>query len=110
MNCDDCPHGRRVSRRTLLKSLVGAAGVGLSLADSATAASKKKDDPRRLPPQAGDELVYPFWENDGRLITLDDIPLGGPPVLAYPRDAASQVARDRSRLNQILLVRFTGRN
>ena len=107
MNCSDCPHGRRVSRRTLLKSLIGVAGAGLSLADGAAAAPKKKDDPRRLPPQAGDELVYPFWENDGRLITLDDIPLGGPPVLAYPRDAASQVARDRSRLNQILLVRFT---
>ena len=71
-----------------------------------TAAARKKDDPRRLPPQAGDELVYPFWENDGRLIIPDDIPLGGPPVLAYPRDAATGVARDRSRLNQILLVRF----
>ena len=105
MNCDDCPHGWRVSRRTLLKSLVGAAGAGLVLADSA--AARKKDDPRRLPPQAGDELVYPFWENDGRLITRDDIPLGGPPVLAYPRDAATGVARDRSRLNQILLVCFT---
>ena len=106
MNCAGCPHGRRVSRRTVLKSLVGAAGVSLSLADRAGGAAKKKDDPRKLRPQTGDELVYPFWENDGRLITGDDIPLGGPPVLAYPRDPATRVARDRSRLNQILVVRF----
>ena len=53
MNCAGCPHGRRVSRRTVLKSLVGAAGVSLSLADRAVGAAKKKDDPRKLRPQTG---------------------------------------------------------
>ena len=106
MNCAGCPHGGGLSRRTLLKSLLGAAGASLSLADRAASAPKRKADPRKLRPQAGDELVYPFWENDGRLITRADIPLGGPPVPAYPRDPQTQVARDRSRLNQILLVRF----
>ena len=108
MNCSGCPHQatRRFSRRTVLKSVIGAAGLSLALADTATGAGKKKNDPRKIRPQEGDELVYPFWENDGRLITLDDIPLGGPPVLAYPRDPRTQVTRDRSRLNQILLLRF----
>lgn len=106
MDCAGCPHVRRLSRRTVLKSLIGAAGVGLSLTDRAAGAEKNKADPRKLRPQTGDELVYPFWENDGRLITRDDIPLGGPPVLAYPRDPTTQIARDRSRLNQILVVRF----
>ena len=117
MNCSGCPHQnlekdpqkdiRRLSRRTVLKSVIGAAGLSLSLPESdAGAGKKKKDDPRKIRPQAGDELVYPFWENNGRMVTLNDIPLGGPPVLVYPRDPATQVARDRSRLNQILLVRF----
>ena len=120
MDCSGCQHQhiqqgiRRLSRRTILKSVIGAAGLSLQLAESASGADKKKkkddpskeDDPRKTRPQAGDELVYPFWENDGRMVTLDDIPLGGPPVLVYPRDPETQVARDRSRLNQILLVRF----
>jgi rieske iron-sulfur protein len=113
MNCSGCPQHsqqdiRRLSRRTILKSVIGAAGLSLQLTESASGAEKKKkkDDPRKIRPQAGDELVYPFWEKDGRMITLEDIPLGGPPVLVYPRDPETQVARDRSRLNQILLVRF----
>ncbi len=104
MNCGDCLRVRGLSRRRVLKSLLGAAGVSLSLA--AEAADVREDDPRKLRPQAGDELVYPFWENAGRLITQADIPFGGPPVLAYPRDPQTRVIRDRSRLNQILLIRF----
>lgn len=110
MNCSGCQHQniRRLSRRTILKSVIGAAGLSVQLIESASGADKKKkkDDPRKMRPQAGDELVYPFWENDGRMVTLDDIPPGGPPVLVYPRDPETQVTRDRSRLNQILLVRF----
>ena len=37
---------------------------------------------------------------------VDDVPLGGPPILVYPRDPATRVVREKSRLNQILLVRF----
>lgn len=111
MNCSGCPYQngqavRRLSRRAVLKSVIGAAGLSLALTDTADGTGKKKKDPRKIRPQKGDELVYPFWENDGRLITLDDIPLGGPPVLAYPRDPETQVARDRSRLNQIVVLRF----
>ena len=63
-------------------------------------------DPQKRPPQIGDELAHPSWENDGRLISFEEVPLNGPPVLAYPRDPAAAVVRERSRLNQILLVRF----
>jgi Rieske Fe-S protein len=66
----------------------------------------KANDPRKLPPQTDDDIVFPSWQNDGRAIRVDDIPLGGPPILAYPRDPATQVAREKSRLNQILLLRF----
>lgn len=92
---------RPINRRRLLEGVV-AGGLGLQLSPVLA----KVDDPRKLPPQIGDEIVYPSWENDGRAVTIDDVPLGGPPMLAYPRDPASGVAREKSRLNQLLLIRF----
>jgi rieske iron-sulfur protein len=66
----------------------------------------KADDPRKIPPQTGDEIVFPSWESEDRIVLLDDVPIDGPPLLAYPRDPASKTPREKSRLNQILLVRF----
>lgn len=92
-------------RRTLLAGMLGSTlfGIGTSVVANAGTHSK---DPRKLPPQIGDELVRPSWEDDGRVISVDELPLNGPPLLAYPRDPAAGIARERSRLNQILLVRF----
>ena len=39
-------------------------------------------------------------------LALKDIPIGGPPVLAWPMDPASNTVRKDSRLNKILLVRL----
>jgi len=39
-------------------------------------------------------------------LELKDIPIGGPPVLAWPMDPASNTVRMDSRLNKILLVRL----
>jgi len=63
-------------------------------------------DVEKLPPQAGDELVLPSYEDDGRLLTAADLVAGGDPVLVYPRDPTTGIARERSRLNQILVVRL----
>jgi len=90
-----------ISRRRLLEGAV-AGGIGLKLAPVLA----KPDDPRKLPPQADDDIVFPSWENDGRAMKVDDVPLNGPAILAYPRDPLTGVAREKSRLNQILLVRF----
>ena len=79
-----------------------AGGIGLKL----TPVLAKPDDPRKLPPQADDDIVFPSWENDGRAMEVDDVPLNGPALLAYPRDPLTGVVREKSRLNQILLVRF----
>src|SRR5713101_6876716 len=43
---------------------------------------------------------------EGQLITLADLPAGGPPLTAYPMDPTARVVRDDSRLNQVLLVRL----
>ena len=62
-------------------------------------------DAEKRPPQPGDELVLPSYE-DGRLLAAADLVAGGDPVLVYPRDPITGVVRERSRLNQILVVRL----
>ncbi len=94
-----------VRRRTFLAGMLGSTLFGIGTFAATTAGTRSKD-PRKLPPQIGDELVRPSWEDDGRIISIDELPLNGPPVLAYPRDPAAGIARERSRLNQILLMRF----
>jgi Rieske Fe-S protein len=37
---------------------------------------------------------------------MQDVPLGGPPVTAYAKDPMTQLVRDGSRLNRVLLVRL----
>jgi len=72
---------------------------------AATARAPAADTPAdKLPPTAGDELAFPSWEQDGRLVNPADLAPGAAPLLVYPRDAASGVTRERSRLNQILLL------
>lgn len=88
------------SRRQWLQNAFGAVMLS-ALGPSAVAAPA----PAKLPPQTGDELAFPTWENDGRLVRAADVPLDGSPLLVYPRDPASGVVREKSRLNQILLLR-----
>ncbi len=90
-----------LSRRRWLGGALGI-GIGLNL----NPALAKTDDPRKLPPQVDDDLMFPSWEHEDRPVMLDDVPLEGPPLLAYPRDPATGTRREKSRLNQILLVRF----
>jgi Rieske Fe-S protein len=63
-------------------------------------------DPRDARPQEGDRFVFATGERKGDLITLPDLPLGGPLVMAYPIDPQSKIVRDGSRLNQVLLIRL----
>ncbi|MFT4564656.1 MAG: rieske iron-sulfur protein [Gammaproteobacteria bacterium] len=90
-----------ISRRRLLQAAV-AGGIGANLAP----VMAKTINPRKQPAQAGDDIVFPSWENDGRAVCLQDIEVASTPILAYPRDPSTRVVRDKSRLNQILLVRF----
>lgn len=82
-------------RRSLLKAAVA---IGLGLPRAATA-----QEPRQLRPQKNDRFVR---TGSQRLITLADLPAGGPPLTAYPLDPATQTIRNDSRLNEILLVRL----
>jgi rieske iron-sulfur protein len=90
------------ARRTVLK---GSLSLGLALPWLQGAAAQDSD-PRSARPQEGDRFVFPPGTRSGQLITPADLPLGGPPVMAYPMDPKTAVVRDGSRLNQVLLLRL----
>jgi Rieske Fe-S protein len=71
-----------------------------------SAEAAQEDDPKKARPQAGDLFVFFSGERKGEIIKPDDLPLGGPQVLAYPMEAATRTVRNGTRLNQVLLVRF----
>lgn len=50
--------------------------------------------------------MFATGERKGDIIALADLPLGGPPVMAYPMDPQTKIVRDGSRLNQVLLIRL----
>lgn len=98
------PQGERkpiLSRRTVLKSVLGV-GLGLPL----IAAAGATEDLRKARPQTGDHFVVPAGARQGQSITLQDLPLGGPPLTVYAIDPATRTVRDGSRLNRVLLVRL----
>jgi rieske iron-sulfur protein len=90
-----CLAGERSTRRGFLALL---SFIGLDLAVVPALA-----DPASERPKEGDLLVS--IESDDAL-ALKDVPISGPPVLAWPMDPASKTVRKESRLNKIVLLRF----
>ena len=62
--------------------------------------------PEKQPPQPGDLLATASDDDAPHDITPEEVKLNAAPVVCYPKDPASGVVRDGSRLNQILLVRL----
>jgi rieske iron-sulfur protein len=91
-------------RRTLLTGAL-AAGLAPPLARTALA-----QEPRMARPDKGDLLVYASGDKAREVIALADLPVGGPPVMAWPMDPASKSLRDGSRLNEVVLVRLNAEN
>lgn len=88
------------TRRQWLQNTFGAVALGVvGSADAGLLA------PAKMPPQIGDELCFPSWENAGRLVTPADVVLNSAPLVVYPRDPASQIVREKSRMNQLLLLK-----
>ena len=91
-------------RRTVLKAAFGASLI-LPFAD-VTAAAKP---PHKMRPQANDIVVFRFGESQGKPIKPEHIPLGTEMVQAVTMDPATQIVRDGSRLNGLLLVQLEPR-
>lgn len=101
--CEHCLASRPLSRRAVLKS---ALGMGLSLQFIGLAAHAQ-EEVKKARPQMGDVLVFSLGDRQGQPISVQDVPLGGPPLFAYAMDPATQTVRDGSRLNRVLVVRLT---
>ena len=89
-------------RRMLLQAALST-GLGFLLAERTRA---QDVEPRNARPQEGDLFVFATGDRKGATITPVDLTIGGPPVTVYPVDAHTQVVRDGSRLNQVLLIRL----
>jgi Rieske Fe-S protein len=90
------------ARRLFLKSAL-AVGLGLpvvgeALGDESAAASER--------PRDGDRFVDVEGGHQNAELKPSDLPLDGPPLLAWPKDPKTGVVRDGSRLNQVLLLRL----
>lgn len=86
-----------VGRRGLV---IGGAALLVTPVASVAAA----DNERR--PKAGDVLVHSMGPKKGRPVELEDLPLGGPGVLAFPMDPESGTVLDGSRFNEVVVVRL----
>jgi rieske iron-sulfur protein len=100
--CEECQAVRHLSRRVVLKSVLSIS-LGLHAISRNVYAA---EDPQRARPQTGDVFVFSAENRQGQILTPQDVPMGGPPVIVYPMDVSTQTVRNGSRLNRILLVRF----
>ena len=78
-------------------------GLGLGSVDRAAA---QESDPALDVPQENDLFVFAEGDREGKTIVPGDVPLGGPPLAAFPLDPKSGLVRNRSRLNRIVLIRL----
>lgn len=89
------------TRRALLGGLAAAACLAPLRAPAQAASPAAK-----LRPQPGDQLAFAVGERAGQPVAASDVAAGALPIVAWPRDAASGLLRDGSRLNQVRLVRL----
>jgi rieske iron-sulfur protein len=90
-----------VGRRGVLVTGAAALSAGLlpAEAEAATEAANAR-------PQAGDRFVFFSGDKKGEVVRVEDLPLGGPQILAWPVESATETVRQGSRLNQVLLIRL----
>lgn len=101
------PTVRRM-RRTILA--LASTSIGLATLSALFVARdlvpKASQNPDRLPPQVGDQLVYATGHKEGTPISPQNLPLGGPFFLAYPRDPKTLVIRNGNPQNTLLVIRL----
>lgn len=89
---------KSLSRRTVFKM-----GLATSIAVPMSALGQP---PNRLRPQPGDQLVFEEGPNQGELVRPQLLELEQRPVSAMARDPETEVLRDGSRLNRLMITRI----
>lgn len=89
---------KALSRRSVFKMGV-AAGVAVPM-------SALGQSPNRLRPQPGDHLVFEEGPNQDAVVRPELLELEQRPLSALARDPATEVLRDGSRLNRVMITRI----
>jgi rieske iron-sulfur protein len=92
------------TRRTIIFTALATA-AGLATVEAAAAADDEQPGSDERPAK-DDLLVFSEGEHTGDIIKPQDLPLGGAPVHAWPKDPKTSVVRSGSRLNELLLIRL----
>lgn len=71
-------------------------------APSPAAAAKPENERAKV----GDRLVVSDGDLKGKTLTVDLVPLGGPPLKVLPEDVETGTVRSRSRFNKLLVIRL----
>jgi len=90
--------GATLNRRTVCKM-----GLATGLAVPVTALGQP---PNRARPQAGDTLVFEDGPHTGETVRPELLTLDQKPVAALARDPETNVLRDGSRLNRVMITRI----
>lgn len=61
--------------------------------------------PNRLRPQRGDQLVFEEGPHQGELVRPELLEINQQPVSALAREPQTQIVRDGSRLNRVMITR-----
>lgn len=79
----------------------------LTGAGTVTVTARADDDAGEAsaPPQENDQLVFAFGAKAAQVITPADLAAGAKQTLAFPMNPATNVIRDGTRLNQLIVAR-----
>src|SRR6266702_3789542 len=88
----------RIEPSTRRDFLTAISVLGLDLAHIPALAQPASERPKE------EDFLVAVDSDKPHALELKDIPLGGPPVLAWPMDRATNTVRKDSRLNKIVLV------
>jgi Rieske Fe-S protein len=100
------PPGQTPPASACRREFLGA-GIAAALLPVITPARAADDeDAKSAHPKAGDQLVFAEGPHQGQVIKIDDIKAGEAQVLAWPFDPDKKVARDGTRLNQLVVLRM----
>lgn len=92
------PVCKPVTRRTVFKlGLLGSLAMPMSVF---------AQPPSRMRPQPGDRLVFEEGPNQGELVRPELLDLNQRPVSALAQDPETEVLRDGSRLNRVMITRI----
>lgn len=92
------------SRRALVCGLCAAAAA--AAAGAPAQAGDRNDPARNMLARPGDLLASFENGHAGAILAPADVKRDAPPLLAWPFDPAKKIARDGSRLNIVLVMRF----